>query len=66
MPTNQKLTTKITNLNQQIEWFYGDDFSLDEAAAKYQAAAKLAKEIEKDLKNLKNQIEIIDKDFTKE
>ena len=60
------LNQKINQLNNQVEWFYGDDFSLDQATAKYQAATKLAKEIENDLEHLKNQITLIDKDFTKE
>lgn len=60
------ITDKIDQLNQKTEWFYSDDFSLDEAAKKYQEATKLAKDIEKDLGALKNEIEIISKDFSKE
>lgn len=63
---SSSITAKINKLNQQVEWFYGEDFSLDQATAKYQAATKLAKEIESDLENLKNEIEVIEKDFTKE
>ena len=33
--TNDKsITNKINKLNEKTEWFYGDDFSLDEASAK--------------------------------
>ncbi|MBQ6394399.1 exodeoxyribonuclease VII small subunit [Candidatus Saccharibacteria bacterium] len=60
------ISDKITELNTQVEWFYSDDFSLDEASEKYQAAIKLAKDIEQDLNSLKNEIELISKDFTKE
>jgi len=60
------ISDKITKLNTQVEWFYSDDFSLDEASEKYQAAIKLAKDIEQDLNSLKNEIELISKDFTKE
>ena len=59
------ITDKITKLNNQVQWFYSDDFSLDEAEKRYQEATDLAKEIEKDLGELKNKIEIINKDFTK-
>lgn len=59
------ITDKITNLNNQIQWFYSDDFTLDQAETKYKEATSLAKEIEKDLDSLKNSIEIINKDFTK-
>lgn len=58
------LTAKISQLDQKIEWFYGDDFSLDLASEKYKEALALTKEIESDLTNLKNQITIIDQDFT--
>lgn len=59
------ITDKITNLNNQIQWFYSDDFTLDQAETKYKEATSLAKDIEKDLDSLKNSIEIINKDFTK-
>ena len=61
----QKITAKIAKLDQEVDWFYGDDFSLDQAVQKYESAVKLAKEIEKDLDELKNKIEVIDKDFAK-
>lgn len=59
------ITDKIANLNNQIQWFYSDDFTLDQAETKYKEATSLAKDIEKDLDSLKNSIEIINKDFTK-
>ena len=59
------ITDKINQLNNQVQWFYSDDFSLDEAEKKYKESVELAKEIEKDLGELKNKIEIINKDFTK-
>lgn len=62
----KKLNEKITELNEQVEWFYGDDFKLEEASSKYKAATKLAREIEEDLKNLKNEIKVIEEDFSKE
>lgn len=66
MAEKPTINQKIAQLDEAVEWFYGEDFSLDQASAKYTAAAKLAKEIEADLLELKNQIEVIDKDFTKE
>lgn len=54
------INEKITNLNTQIQWFYSDDFNLDQAEAKYKEASELAKEIEEDLGNLKNKIEMIE------
>ena len=63
-PAKSTINQKIQTLNDQIAWFYSDDFSLDEAEAKYQAAIELAKAIETDLKTLKNRIEVLSEDFT--
>lgn len=64
-PENNTINAKITKLNEQVQWFYSDDFSLDRAEENYKNAANLAKEIEKDLDSLKNKIEILSQDFTK-
>ena len=61
----KSLNDKIVELDQKVEWFYSDEFQLDEAVKKYKEAAELAKEIEEDLKKLKNEIEILTEDFTK-
>lgn len=66
MTEKKTINQKIDELNQKVDWFYSDEFSLDEATAKYKEASKLAKEIEADLDNLKNEISVIQKDFTKE
>ncbi len=60
-----KINQKIQKLDQAVEWFYGDEFNLDQAAERYQQALSLAQEINQNLKDLKNHIEVIDKDFTK-
>ncbi|MBQ3436519.1 exodeoxyribonuclease VII small subunit [Candidatus Saccharibacteria bacterium] len=59
------LNQKIAELDGQVEWFYSDEFKLDEATDKYKQAVKLAKEIEKDLTELKNEIEVLSEDFSK-
>ncbi len=61
----QSLNQKIAELNKQVEWFYSDDFKLEEATDKYKEAAKLAKDIEKELDELKNEIEVLTEDFSK-
>lgn len=66
MAEKPTLNQKIAELDEAVEWFYGEDFSLDQASTKYAAATKLAKEIEQDLAELKNHIEVLDKDFTKD
>ena len=59
------LNQKIAKLDKQVEWFYSDDFKLEEATDKYKEAAKLAKDIEKELDELKNEIEVLTEDFSK-
>ena len=61
-----KISDKIDHLKQSVDWFYGEDFVLEEATEKYREALGLAKEIEHDLDEMKNEIEIIDKDFSRE
>lgn len=66
MAEKKTITDKIMELEQKTEWFYSDEFKLEEASKKYEEAIKLEKEIEKDLSELKNKIEVIEKDFTKD
>lgn len=63
--TKTSIESQIQQLDASVEWFYGDDFSLDQALQKYQEASKLAQAIEKDLSELKNQVTVI-ADFTKD
>ena len=63
--TEKSLNEKIAELDQKVEWFYSDEFKLEDAIAKYKEAAELAKDIEVDLKKLKNEIEVLAEDFTK-
>ncbi|MBR3172892.1 exodeoxyribonuclease VII small subunit [Candidatus Saccharibacteria bacterium] len=59
------LNQKIEKLDGQVEWFYSDEFKLEDATDRYKEAVKLAKEIEKDLNELKNEIEVLNEDFSK-
>lgn len=65
MTEKKSLNAKIADLDHQVEWFYSEDFKLEDAVGNYKAAAKLAKEIEKDLAALKNEIEVLAEDFSK-
>lgn len=65
MAEKLSLNRKIEKLDGQVEWFYSDEFKLEEATAKYKEAVALAKEIEEDLKKLKNEIEVLAEDFGK-
>ncbi len=58
------ISKKLQQLDTAIDWFYSDDFELDEALKRYESAIKLSAEIEEDLNSLKNQVQVI-ADFTK-
>lgn len=58
------INQKIELLDQNIDWFHGEEFALDLAIPRYKETLQLATEIKKDLENLENEIKIIDKDFS--
>lgn len=61
----QSLNDKIKMLDERVEWFYSDDFKIDDAVPRYKEAIELARDVEKDLKELKNEIEFLSEDFSK-
>ena len=65
MAAEKSLTTKISDLEKMTDWFYSEDFKLDEATKHYQDALALAKDINENLNKLKNEIEVLTEDFTK-
>lgn len=71
MPSNEHKTAKssinqkIEQLDRIVEWFYGDEFNLDEALEYYQKARDLSVEINRNLAELKNQVQVL-ADFTKD
>lgn len=62
---DNSITEKMQKLENLTAWFSGEDFNIDEALVRYKEAQSLAKEIEDDLKNLRNEITILAEDFTK-
>ena len=61
----KNVSDKIAELKEGVDWFYSDDFKLEESSAKYKMLTDLAKEIERDLTDMKNEIKIIEEDFSK-
>ena len=48
---NEKtINQKIEELRQMVAWFESDDFDIEQAIERYQAAEKLASDIEKDFR----------------
>ena len=41
----KNISDKIADLKTGVDWFYSDDFKLEEASAKYKELTNLAKEI---------------------
>ena len=64
--SEKNLNQKIKELDKEVAWFSSDEFELEKAVEKYKEALKLSQEIEEDLKNMKNEIEVLDKDFSKD
>lgn len=60
---NQTVQDKIIELKQLVDWFDGDDFSLEASIDQFKKAERLAKEIETDLKSLQNEITVVKKSF---
>jgi exodeoxyribonuclease VII small subunit len=64
MSTKDKtIEDKMNELRESAAWFESDDFSLTEAAAKFETAAKLAQEIEKDLSEMENTVHVLKQSF---
>lgn len=64
MSEKKSLNSKIAELDRKVEWFHSDEFELEKAVERYKEAVKLAKEIEKDLDEMKNEIEVLSEDFS--
>lgn len=62
----KNISEKIDELKNGVEWFYSDEFKLEDASDMYKSLTALAKEIEDDLSKLKNDISVIEEDFSKE
>lgn len=67
MSDNAKQTdsikSKMKQLDEAIAWFQSDEFEIEQAIEHYKNVEKLADGIEKDLTELKNDIQVISKRF---
>lgn len=60
---NQTIQEKIATLRDNVAWFDGDEFTLEQSIDRFTEAKKLAQEIEHDLETLKNDIEVVKQSF---
>ena len=63
---NKTVQEKMTELTETVNWFQSPSFTLEGAVDKYKHAEKLAREIEHDLTELKNEIEVVQKRFNED
>ena len=65
MSEKKTISEKMSELDKDTDWFYSDEFNLDEAVEKYKKAIKIAEELQKDLSDLQNEVEVLSQDFSK-
>lgn len=56
----------MAELNEQIAWFQGDDFNLDEVKQRFVEARELSKKITATLEDMRHDIEVLSEDFNAE
>ncbi len=57
------ISKRMEELEEKMNWFKGDEFTLDEAAERYAKVEKMAGEIEEILMEMQNSVELIQKRF---
>ncbi len=63
---NKTIQEKTAELSTLVAWFDSNEFTLETALDKFKEAEALAESIEKDLKALKNDIQIVKQKFDSE
>lgn len=64
--SNLTIQEKIAQLDELVAWFDGDEFSLEAATDVFKKAEALAREIEADLTELKNEVQVVKASFDKD
>lgn len=59
----QTIKQKMAQLDELVQWFESDEFTLEESFEKFEAAQKLAEEIEQDLQTFSNNVTVLAKRF---
>lgn len=66
MNNDMTIEQMMAELNEQIAWFQGDDFNLDEAKQRFIEARELSKKITTTLEDMRHDIEVLSEDFNAE
>ena len=61
--TAKTIAEKLAQFERLVAWFDEDDFSLEEALAKYKETESLAEEIEAQLSAVKNEVTVLKQKF---
>lgn len=61
--TTSSIGDKLAKLQTYVEWFEGEDFSIEQSLEKFSEAEKLAGEVEHDLQELKNEVVVLTAKF---
>lgn len=64
MKNEKTIEQMMAELNEQIAWFQGDDFNLDEAKQRFIEARQLAKDITAALDDMQHEITVLSEDFS--
>ncbi|AGL62481.1 hypothetical protein L336_0779 [Candidatus Saccharimonas aalborgensis] len=60
---HKTINEQMAQLQELVGWFEGDDFEIEQALDKYAEAEKLARDIQVQLTEYKNQITVLKKRF---
>ncbi|MGK2896125.1 MAG: exodeoxyribonuclease VII small subunit [Candidatus Saccharimonadales bacterium] len=63
-PSSQPIEDKLANLREAVRWFESDEFTVDEALKRFEAAKTLAEDIEHELEEVKNTVTVLKEKFT--
>ena len=66
MNNDMTIEQMMTELNERIAWFQGDDFNLDGAKQRFIEARELSKKITATLEDMRHDIEVLSEDFNAE
>lgn len=60
---NKTIEEKMNDLRTLAAWFESDEFSLSQAAERFEEAAKLARDIERSLSEMENTVTVLKQSF---
>jgi exodeoxyribonuclease VII small subunit len=60
---SETINEKMIRLNSLVSWFESDNFTVEKAIEKYRQAEALAKDIERELNEFKNEVKVLKQNF---